>query len=64
MATIDINSGAIGEHLAKAAAALKDGYVIVAPLENSYALVADLSFTMRCARCMYFVEMSLVYLRK
>jgi L-threonylcarbamoyladenylate synthase len=44
MATIDINSGAIGEHLAKAAAALKDGYVIVAPLENSYALVADAFF--------------------
>jgi len=44
MATIDINSGAISEHLANAAAALKDGYVIVAPLENSYALVADAFF--------------------
>ena len=44
MATIDLNSGAISEHLAKATAALKDGYVIVAPLENSYALVADAFF--------------------
>ena len=44
MATIDLNSGAFSEHLAKATAALKDGYVIVAPLENSYALVADAFF--------------------
>jgi tRNA threonylcarbamoyl adenosine modification protein (Sua5/YciO/YrdC/YwlC family) len=44
MATIDLNSGALSEHLANAAAALKDGYVIVAPLENSYALVADAFF--------------------
>jgi tRNA A37 threonylcarbamoyladenosine synthetase subunit TsaC/SUA5/YrdC len=44
MATIDINSGALSEHLASATAALKDGYVIVAPLENSYALVADAFF--------------------
>ena len=44
MASIDLNSGEIGEHLAKAAAAIKDGYVIVAPLENSYALVADAFF--------------------
>lgn len=44
MATIDLNSGALNEHLASASAALKDGYVIVAPLENSYALVADAFF--------------------
>ena len=44
MATIDLNSGALSEHLASATAALKDGYVIVAPLENSYALVADAFF--------------------
>jgi tRNA threonylcarbamoyl adenosine modification protein (Sua5/YciO/YrdC/YwlC family) len=44
MATIDLNSGAISEHLASATAALKDGYVIVAPLESSYALVADAFF--------------------
>lgn len=40
----DINSGDIKEHIAKAVAALKDGYVIIAPLENSYALVADAFF--------------------
>ena len=44
MAIIDLKSGELSEHLAKAAAALKDGYVIVAPLENSYALVADAFF--------------------
>lgn len=44
MASIDLNSGERSEHLTKAAAALKDGYVIVAPLENSYALVADAFF--------------------
>ena len=44
MARIDLNSGALSEHLASATAALKDGYVIVAPLENSYALVADAFF--------------------
>ena len=44
MAIIDLNSGKQSDHLAKAAAALKDGYVIVAPLENSYALVADAFF--------------------
>jgi tRNA threonylcarbamoyl adenosine modification protein (Sua5/YciO/YrdC/YwlC family) len=44
MAIIDLKSGELSEHSAKAAAALKDGYVIVAPLENSYALVADAFF--------------------
>ena len=44
MAIIDLNSGSQSEHITKAAAALKDGYVIVVPLENSYALVADAFF--------------------
>ena len=44
MALIDLNSGNQSDHIAKAAAALKDGYVIVAPLENAYALVADAFF--------------------
>jgi L-threonylcarbamoyladenylate synthase len=44
MAIIDLNSGSQSEHIAKAAAALIDGYVIVVPLENSYALVADAFF--------------------
>jgi tRNA threonylcarbamoyl adenosine modification protein (Sua5/YciO/YrdC/YwlC family) len=44
MAIIDLKSGELNDHLVKAAAALKDGYVIVAPLENSYALVADAFF--------------------
>ena len=44
MATIDLNSGSQSEHIAHAATALKDGYVIVVPLENSYALVADAFF--------------------
>ncbi len=44
MAMIDLKSGELSDHIAKATAALKDGYVIVAPLENSYALVADAFF--------------------
>ena len=44
MALIDLNSGNQSDHIATAAAALKDGYVIVAPLENSYALIADAFF--------------------
>jgi len=44
MAVIDLNSGNLSEHIAKATAALKDGYVIVVPLESSYALVADAFF--------------------
>jgi L-threonylcarbamoyladenylate synthase len=44
MALIDLNSANQSDHIATAAAALKDGYVIVAPLENSYALIADAFF--------------------
>lgn len=44
MALIDLTAGEISEHVTKAATALKDGYVIVAPLESSYALVADAFF--------------------
>ena len=44
MARHDILQGDISEHVSTAVAALKDGYVIVAPLENSYALVADAFF--------------------
>lgn len=40
----DLTSGEQNQHLANAIAALRDGYVIVAPLENSYALVADAFF--------------------
>jgi tRNA threonylcarbamoyl adenosine modification protein (Sua5/YciO/YrdC/YwlC family) len=44
MARHDILQGEISEHVSVAVSALKDGYVIVAPLENSYALVADAFF--------------------
>ena len=44
MALIDLTTGELSEHVTKAATALKDGYVIVAPLESSYALVADAFF--------------------
>ena len=44
MALIDISTGELNEHVTKAATALKDGYVIVAPLESSYALIADAFF--------------------
>ena len=44
MALIDLTAGELNEHVTKAATALKDGYVIVAPLESSYALIADAFF--------------------
>ncbi len=44
MASHDILQGDITEHVSVAVAALKDGYVIIAPLENSYALMADAFF--------------------
>jgi tRNA threonylcarbamoyl adenosine modification protein (Sua5/YciO/YrdC/YwlC family) len=44
MARHDLAQGELAEHVATAVAALKDGYVIVAPLEHSYALIADAFF--------------------
>ena len=44
MARHDLARGDLAEHVATAVAALKDGYVIVAPLEHSYALIADAFF--------------------
>jgi tRNA threonylcarbamoyl adenosine modification protein (Sua5/YciO/YrdC/YwlC family) len=44
MTSHDILQGDISEHVSVAVAALKDGFVIVAPLENSYALMADAFF--------------------
>jgi len=41
MARHDLSQGDLSEHVATAVAALKDGYVIVVPLEHSYALMAD-----------------------
>lgn len=44
MARHDILQGDFTDYVGTAVTALKDGYVIVAPLENSYALVADAFF--------------------
>jgi L-threonylcarbamoyladenylate synthase len=55
MAIIDLKSGQLSDHLVKATAALKDGYVIVAPLENSYALVAD-AFSHDAVRAMHVLR--------
>jgi tRNA threonylcarbamoyl adenosine modification protein (Sua5/YciO/YrdC/YwlC family) len=44
MARHDLSQGDFSEHVAIAVAALKDGYVIVAPLEHSYALITDAFF--------------------
>jgi tRNA threonylcarbamoyl adenosine modification protein (Sua5/YciO/YrdC/YwlC family) len=44
MARYELSQGELAEHVATAVTALKDGYVIVAPLEHSYALVADAFF--------------------
>ena len=44
MASHYILQGDLQEHVSVAVSALKDGFVIVAPLENSYALLADAFF--------------------
>ena len=44
MARYDLSEGELAEHVATAVAALKDGYVIVVPLEHNYALIADAFF--------------------
>ena len=44
MARYDLSQGGFSDHVATAVAALKDGYVIVAPLEHSYALITDAFF--------------------
>jgi len=44
MARYDLSQGDFSDHVATAVAALKDGYVIVAPLEHSYALITDAFF--------------------
>jgi tRNA threonylcarbamoyl adenosine modification protein (Sua5/YciO/YrdC/YwlC family) len=44
MARHDLAQGDLSEHVATAVAALKNGYVIVAPLEHSYAFIADAFF--------------------
>lgn len=44
MARHELLQGDLAEYVATAVTALKDGYVIVAPLEHSYALIADAFF--------------------
>jgi tRNA threonylcarbamoyl adenosine modification protein (Sua5/YciO/YrdC/YwlC family) len=44
MARIDISTGYDAEKISRAVKAIRDGYVIVAPLENGYALLADAFF--------------------
>jgi L-threonylcarbamoyladenylate synthase len=55
MARHDLSQGELSEHVATAVAALKDGYVIVAPLENSYALMAD-AFMHDAVRAMHVLR--------
>jgi tRNA threonylcarbamoyl adenosine modification protein (Sua5/YciO/YrdC/YwlC family) len=44
MARIDISKGYEPENISSAVKAIRDGYVIVAPLENGYVLLADAFF--------------------
>jgi tRNA A37 threonylcarbamoyladenosine synthetase subunit TsaC/SUA5/YrdC len=38
---IDLKKGEINRHISKAAKAIADGYIIVIPMENSYAFACD-----------------------
>ncbi len=55
MARHDLLKGDLSEHVATAVAALKDGYVIVAPLEHSYALITD-AFMHDAVRAMHVLR--------
>jgi tRNA threonylcarbamoyl adenosine modification protein (Sua5/YciO/YrdC/YwlC family) len=55
MARHDLSQGDLSEHVATAITALKDGYVIVAPLEHSYALITD-AFMHDAVRAMHVLR--------
>ena len=55
MARHDLLQGELSEHVATAVTALKDGYVIVAPLEYSYALITD-AFMHDAVRAMHVLR--------
>ena len=55
MARHDLSQGNVSEHISTAVTALKDGYVIVAPLEHSYALIAD-AFMHDAVRAMHVLR--------
>ena len=55
MARHDLAQGELSEHVATAVAALKDGYVIVVPLEHSYALMTD-AFMHDAVRAMHVLR--------
>lgn len=55
MARHDLLQGDLSEHVATAVTALKDGYVIVAPLEHSYALITD-AFMHDAVRAMHVLR--------
>ena len=55
MARHELSQGDLSEHVATAVTALKDGYVIVAPLEHSYALITD-AFMHDAVRAMHVLR--------
>ncbi len=55
MARYELSQGELSEHVATAVTALKDGYVIVAPLEHSYAIIAD-AFLHDAVRAMHVLR--------
>jgi tRNA threonylcarbamoyl adenosine modification protein (Sua5/YciO/YrdC/YwlC family) len=55
MARHELSQGDLSEHVSTAVTALKDGYVIVAPMEHSYALIAD-AFLHDAVRAMHVLR--------
>ena len=55
MARHDLLQGELSDHVATAVTALKDGYVIVVPLEHSYALITD-AFMHDAVRAMHVLR--------
>lgn len=54
---VDITSGDTSEHLARALKSIRDGYVIVVPLEHGYVYACDAFSHFAVRACTYFVVM-------
>ncbi len=52
---IDLKKGEINRHISKAAKAIADGYIIVIPMENSYAFACD-AFRADSVRAMHVLR--------
>jgi tRNA threonylcarbamoyl adenosine modification protein (Sua5/YciO/YrdC/YwlC family) len=55
MQEIDLKKGTLARHVTRAVKAIKDGYVIVVPMENAYAYICD-AFNHDAVRAMHVLR--------